>query len=153
MSVTEYVVGFAHDKYREIAFIKKTHPDWQAGKLNGVGGKVEENETPMNAMVREFEEETGQYEENWNLVVILEYPDDEVRIYFYECEISPFTMTELKSPNDEQIMVIQANALPFFDHVANLSWIVPLAMYTEVNYYPTIRVSASRRDDERMYHE
>ena len=50
----EYVVGFMFSEE-----ILKNKPDWQAGRLNGVGGKVEPNEYPDQAMVREFEEETG----------------------------------------------------------------------------------------------
>jgi len=56
--VTEYVLGFCfNSSLTTILLIRKTHPAWQAGKLNGVGGKVEEGETPTQAMEREFREE------------------------------------------------------------------------------------------------
>jgi 8-oxo-dGTP diphosphatase len=55
-----YVVGLMFDdRLEHIALIKKTKPEWQRGKLNGVGGKIEAGESPINAMVREFHEETG----------------------------------------------------------------------------------------------
>ena len=55
-----YVVGFLFSEDRSrVALIRKEHPTWQAGKLNGIGGKEEGNETPHETMVREFEEETG----------------------------------------------------------------------------------------------
>ena len=55
-----YVLGFAFSQNKQnVLLIKKNRPAWQAGKLNGVGGKIEEGETPAQAMVREFEEETG----------------------------------------------------------------------------------------------
>lgn len=56
----QYVLGFAFSQDRKsLILIRKLRPAWQEGKLNGVGGKVEENETPDYAMTREFKEETG----------------------------------------------------------------------------------------------
>jgi hypothetical protein len=50
-----YVVGFLFDGLcQNVTLIKKTHPEWQKGKLNGVGGKIEPNETSTDAMRREF---------------------------------------------------------------------------------------------------
>ena len=47
---TEYVVGLLFSPDRNtVVLINKTKPDWQAGKLNGVGGKIEEGESPLNA--------------------------------------------------------------------------------------------------------
>ena len=55
---TEYVLGFAFTKdLKQVALIRKKRPEWQAGKLNGIGGKVNINEVPLLAMVREFQEE------------------------------------------------------------------------------------------------
>jgi len=42
-----------------VLLVKKTRQSWQAGLLNGVGGVIEDSETPIEAMVREFREETG----------------------------------------------------------------------------------------------
>ena len=59
-----YVVGFVFEKNPvtavwEVLLIRKTRPSWQAGLLNGVGGKIELLEASSEAMVREFQEETG----------------------------------------------------------------------------------------------
>lgn len=54
-----YVVGFAFDDLGRVALIRKLRPSWQAGKLNGIGGHIEPKEWPVEAMAREFEEETG----------------------------------------------------------------------------------------------
>lgn len=54
-----YVLGFAFLGNR-VLLIRKTKPAWQAGKLNGVGGKVEPFDADLEAaMIREFREETG----------------------------------------------------------------------------------------------
>src|SRR6478609_2045994 len=61
-----YVLGFMFSEDRKhVVLIRKTKPAWQAGKLNGVGGKIEENEPPLAAMIREFKEETGLRWEEW----------------------------------------------------------------------------------------
>ena len=57
--ITQYCLGFGY--YNDcVVLIKKERPKWQKGFLNGVGGKLEKNETALEAMIREFFEETGQ---------------------------------------------------------------------------------------------
>ena len=43
----------------KIALIPKNRPKFLAGKMNGIGGKVEIGEGHAESMSREFEEETG----------------------------------------------------------------------------------------------
>lgn len=42
-------------------FIIKEKPDWQKGRLNLPGGKIEQGETPVEAALREVQEETGYF--------------------------------------------------------------------------------------------
>lgn len=66
-----YVAGFYFNEHlTEVVLIKKiSKPGTEhvAGKLNGVGGKIERGETPYYAMVREFEEGTGKVVYDWYL--------------------------------------------------------------------------------------
>lgn len=56
----QYVLGFAFDDLSRVALIRRHRPSWQAGFLNGLGGKVEpKDRDPLDAMVREFQEESG----------------------------------------------------------------------------------------------
>lgn len=57
--MTAYVVGFAFDHMNKVWLIRKNKPEWQAGKLNGIGGRIEMGETSRQAMSREFHEEAG----------------------------------------------------------------------------------------------
>jgi len=55
-----YCLGFLFDfPKKKVTLIHKLHPKWQAGRWNGIGGKLKESETAQEGMVREFEEETG----------------------------------------------------------------------------------------------
>jgi 8-oxo-dGTP pyrophosphatase MutT (NUDIX family) len=59
-SVTRYVAGFLFDPKGELVLlIEKKRPEWMAGKWNGVGGRIGAGETPLQAMARKGEEETG----------------------------------------------------------------------------------------------
>lgn len=59
-----YVLGFMFNTNMEVCLIQKRKPAWQAGKWNGVGGKIKNNEFALDAMIREFKEETGVQTEN-----------------------------------------------------------------------------------------
>jgi 8-oxo-dGTP diphosphatase len=53
-----YVAGFLFNEARtKVLLIRKNKPEWQAGRYNAVGGKIEGDETPLEAMNREFSEE------------------------------------------------------------------------------------------------
>lgn len=55
-----YVVGFLFEADLQRVLLRlKARPAWQRGKLNGIGGKVEEGETPLYAMRREGREEAS----------------------------------------------------------------------------------------------
>jgi 8-oxo-dGTP pyrophosphatase MutT (NUDIX family) len=59
--MSEYVIVWAQrcNSKDEILLVLKDKPEWQNGKLNLPGGKIEEGETPQMAAVRELEEESG----------------------------------------------------------------------------------------------
>lgn len=56
--IRRYVLGF-YLTPQGVVLIRKSKPEWAKGKLNGIGGHIEEGETPLEAMVREFDEEAG----------------------------------------------------------------------------------------------
>lgn len=57
----KYVLAFIFDNnnFENILLIEKTKPAFLAGKYNGIGGKIEPNEFPIEAVAREVFEETG----------------------------------------------------------------------------------------------
>ena len=71
-----YCLGFAFSlDLKKVLTIRKKRPAWQAGRLNGIGGKQEPGETALQAMKRECLEETGVHIENWEYFATIEGPD------------------------------------------------------------------------------
>lgn len=54
-----YVLGFAFDGNDRCVLMDRKKDDWQQGLINGLGGSIEDGETPVAAMIREFREECG----------------------------------------------------------------------------------------------
>lgn len=128
----EYVVGFMFDDTGErITLIRKNRPEWQAGKLNGVGDKVEPNETPMAAMIREFREETGVETTSSDWTNFTFMWGDAWEIAFYK-GFNTKLLESTDTKTDEQIERRSVDRVVFYDKGAeginNLKWLVPLAL-------------------------
>jgi 8-oxo-dGTP diphosphatase len=123
MSYTHWVAGFLfRNEGTEVALVLKTHPAWQKGKLNGVGGKIDEGEEPAAAMRREFLEEAGADVKDWKEFLLLKVQDGQVHFFVAHGE------HEIKSQTDEKVRwykVSEINSLPV---IHNLRWQIPLAL-------------------------
>ena len=53
-----YVIDKKHNKTLMLHRVKKEN-DFHEGKWNGLGGKLEEGETPEECVIREVKEESG----------------------------------------------------------------------------------------------
>lgn len=136
---TEYVVGFLIDPVTDnVLLIRKNRPEWQRGKLNGVGGKVEPGEEAHQAMQREFREETGMTIDDWRRVLTMEFPA--ARVYFYRSFTSRSHLMTASTMTDEVVELWEIGYLLKWPGsariVPNLRWLLPLAAYTADNYRP-----------------
>lgn len=122
-----YVVGFLFRKEgREVALIRKEKPEWQKNKLNGVGGKVEPGETPYEAMVREFREETGADVVAWRLFAGLDCGDAHIDFF---CS---HQTAEVRTTTNELVEWHSIrNALLTPSLIQNLKWLIPMALDTD----------------------
>lgn len=85
-TVKEYVVGFMfNNSHRKVCLIRKKRPDWQANKLNGIGGKVEPWETDLAGMVREFEEETSVKTTEGDWLHVCDIMFSGIVVHIYAC--------------------------------------------------------------------
>jgi|SRR6266404_5715450 len=131
MSYTNWVAGLLFNAKGELALVKKTHPKWQAGKLNGVGGKIDEGESPIQAMQREFTEEAGADVKNWKEFALLKVQDGQVHFFVAHGDY------ELTSMTDEEVKWIDISSHQKLPLIQNLEWIIPLAL-DKNNHYTTI---------------
>jgi 8-oxo-dGTP diphosphatase len=124
-----------HRRYEACPVDRKNRPEWQAGRLNGIGGHVEGDphwpstiETADAAMVREFHEETGVQAkpEDWKYLTLLRGPNWVVHC-FYAIN-SDYVMSAV-STTDETVGVYPT-CLDFLreEAISNVPWLVGLAM-------------------------
>lgn len=127
--IQTYVAGFLFNEDRSrVALVRKNRPEWQAGLLNAIGGKVEvSDETYKAAMIREFQEETGLLIESWLHFCTLS--GTSWKVYFYSAISDKFK--NIKTATDEQIIV---TSIDYFyrrlDLMKNLKVLLSLALDT-----------------------
>ncbi len=123
----QYTLGFIFNEALDhVVLMHKAKPEWQAGKLNGIGGKVEEGEDHLSCMVREAKEETNLETRHGDWVFLGEMGSD-------GWGMQVFTLTHIgdmqaiQSMEAEKVEWFPVAALP--DNVlGNLYWLVPLAI-------------------------
>jgi 8-oxo-dGTP pyrophosphatase MutT (NUDIX family) len=124
------VVGLLFNAKRDsVLLIRKNRPAWMTGLYNGVGGHMEEGETPGRALAREVKEEVGieTDPEAWRPVVYLSgrsKADGRDRaVWFLTAVGAPRSWHQF---TDEAPYVWDVNR-PDERVLSNLHWIIPLA--------------------------
>lgn len=131
----KYVLGFLFDNERDhVVLIRKTKPEWMVGQLNGVGGKVNEHEHKDDAMVREFQEETGVTVVGWEPFATLSAPN--YRIHCYKA-FSTDAINNVHTTTEEEVEVIPLIKLKLYTLVCSVEWLVPLALDDNAYYTDT----------------
>lgn len=110
-----------------ILLIRKNRPAWQYGKINIVGGKVEDGESPKVAAIREVFEETGLIIDDPRMFCELttKFPG-QARVFFFVSE----TNIELyKQKTDEKLVKMKISSLlSNEDIIPNLKYLIFLAL-------------------------
>jgi len=124
----EYVLGIAlSEDRRKILLIRKLSPEWQRGLLNGIGGKIESGETAMQAMIREFKEETGvtTFVDQWSSLGHIE--SDVFKVFVF-CSFDDFIF-QAKTMEKEVVDIFTVD-IPMLEQcgVDNLHKLVDLAI-------------------------
>jgi 8-oxo-dGTP diphosphatase len=128
-----YCVGFMFSLgMKAVVLIRKKRPDWQRGLLNGVGGKLQGGEAPLEGMRREFREETGVEWDDWSPLARLDFPEATVW-FFWAASDSAFMAC--KTQTDEEVEFHFTDELwqrgsfgSDLGIVPNALWLVPMAM-------------------------
>lgn len=135
MTTQKYVLGFLFNlKRNHVLLIEKLKPDWQKGKLNGIGGKIEPCESPHEAMQREFKEETGLEYDNWRLVCNMSGVDTNNAgewICHVFCGFSDLIWSAVTTEKEE-VYRFSVHGLPKEKCLTNLHWLIPMCLYREI---------------------
>ena len=105
-----YVVGIVTDGSK-ILLLRKNNPDWQKGLYNGVGGKVNLDETPLEAIIRECQKEVGLEIPNWNQIETIPLQSGVDLTYFFAV-IEEEELKKAQSLQDERVEFFDIDNLP-----------------------------------------
>ena len=126
-----YVLGFLFSPdLNSVLLLRKARPDWQAGKLNGVGGKIESTDrSALAAMQREWSEEmksAAPGDVNWQHFASMNGPDWLVEVYAATGDLQ---RAESASPNEPAlIMPVEGVWGRRSELVENTEWLIALAV-------------------------
>lgn len=124
--MTDYVLGFLFSSSMgQLVLVEKQRPEWQAGKFNGVGGKIEQGETDYQAMVREFREETGKEITTWKRFCTLQCAN--ARVYIFSAIAEDYNKVE--TATDEEITLWDLDYVMKPEHpiIPNVRWLIQMA--------------------------
>src|SRR3989338_6146087 len=122
-----YTVGFIfNEDFSKVLLVKKNRPDWQKGKLNGPGGRIEDGETSIRCVAREIFEEAGleTQEEDWFFFAKLNREDASVDFY---TSIYRGSLDRVSSQTDEEVGWFNTKSLPE-NTIHNLTWLIPMGI-------------------------
>lgn len=105
-----YVVGIVTDGSK-ILLLRKNNPDWQKGLYNGVGGKVNLDETPLEAIIRECQKEVGLEIPNWNQIETIPLQSGVDLTYFFAV-IEEEELKKAQGLEDERVEFFDIDNLP-----------------------------------------
>jgi len=122
-----YVLGFIFSTdLKSVALLRKDRPEWQAGKLNGIGGKLEKEEDIFEGMVRECYEETGVNipEEEWNYFAVFDGDKHQVHCF----KTTYHDITQLICPESEVIEYLLLDKIHEENLMDNVKYLIPMAL-------------------------
>ncbi len=128
-----FTLGFIFDRAQaRVLLIHKNRPAWQAGRINGVGGKVEPGETMFDCIRREVREESGlaTAATDWTHVADMQGDDPEgaggwiVHVLTAVYDGNP---TDSQTMTDESVAWYPVDTLPAAA-ISNLTWLIPLCL-------------------------
>lgn len=91
----------AFNDNKELLLLKRSNDVHQGGLWSFPGGKVETNETPLNAAIRELKEETGLTGKLWRHLgkASHSYDDRTLKFLFFVCNCPDISNLNSESPH------------------------------------------------------
>lgn len=118
-----YVLGFLFSADRQkVALIKKNKPDFMNEKFNGIGGKVENGEIPKEAIIREFEEETGVRVTDWKCRGTIRDKGKSYVVLIYSAFADK--VSEVKTIEIEPVSIVNISELDLLPLYSNVLYLI-----------------------------
>lgn len=127
-----YTLGFLFNQtLTKVLLIHKLKPDWQKGKINGLGGKFEQDEDAFTCIAREVEEESSirTTPSEWKKIGELhssKWVVDVMAMIYNSDE------NNAKSMEEQKIDWRSVDSLPV-NIMSNLSWLIPMCKDKLIN--------------------
>lgn len=123
----DYTLGFVFDaSFEKVLLMHKLKPERQAGKLNGLGGKVEEGEAALDCVAREIFEEAGLKTDPsaWSRIGCLRGDRSTMDVFAY---VHRGALSEASSQEAETVYWVDVRTLSE-NVMENLRWLIPMAV-------------------------
>jgi 8-oxo-dGTP diphosphatase len=135
----QYVLGYVFDKDRNralrVLLLQKNRPEWMAGKYNGIGGKIEPNESAIAAMRRECFEECGLKIDHKDWTPLVQIISGRAYIHVFTALVD--SLGQAQSVTDEPVWPFYLDQLPK-ETIDNVRWMVPMAALVHTGGYSVI---------------
>lgn len=123
-----YVLGLVFDSTRErVVLILKSRPQKQAGRLNGISGKVQQGEAPVETMVRECSQATQvtTHTHDWKNVTTIYREGQTVEVFVASLDAMRFDA--IYSGTDEPVAVMPVDSPQLAAYsLPNILWLLAL---------------------------
>ena len=114
----------------QVLLVHKNRPAWQKGLINGVGGKIEPGETPLDCMVRECQEETllDIKPDQWENCATIKEAQESGQDWTIEVFVTSYQgdQSDAQKNDHEEIEWFPNKQLPD-TVISNLHFLIPLA--------------------------
>jgi 8-oxo-dGTP pyrophosphatase MutT (NUDIX family) len=133
IALIEYVLCIARDSVGQFVFVEKMRPEWQKGKYNFPGGKLEpQDDDIQSAAQREFLEETGVNiaASDWQQIATLEGQG-----YVVYVMKTAQLAKRAKTQTDEIVKgFFEVNVMQFpYRFIENCGWLIALSLDASTN--------------------
>ena len=123
----KYTLSFIFNSTLDkVLLIHKLTPEWQVGKINGLGGKIEQGEDSLTCIMREIKEESNldTEKEKWNYIGTMGSQSWTADVF---CYVYLGNIADAKTMEAEKIEWFPLDSLPL-NMIENLHWLIPLSL-------------------------